>query len=123
MATGDAVKFVGSDPTIYYDYVDTNSRSIEPERELWGAVMYQALVDYAFGREHDSRLSFRVAPSLKEWVTYEGEETGSFRYVCAVLNLSPTAASKTILKYTRHQMRALLKSKAFLENFKITVNE
>jgi hypothetical protein len=69
-----------------------------PERELWCAVLERAVEDVRTSR----LMHWRARPSIKrevlEWLRSKDETEGSFRFVCDVLNVSPSAARRAILQ-------------------------
>jgi hypothetical protein len=83
------------------DFVDPEDLLNQPstdciaERKLWCAVLEQAVADCrglptadtsARGYERDGNRRVRIM-SAKAWMTYDGDEPGSFRWVIRTLGL------------------------------------
>lgn len=66
-----------------------------PERDLWAAVMCQAIDDMFYdGRAADSVVARRNAVA---WIKSPGRNVGSFDWVCRVFDLNPTRARTKLL--------------------------
>jgi len=62
----------------------------EGSKRLWAAVLEQAIEDVR--REHGH------ADRARAWFQSEGEEVGSFLWICRMLDIDPKSTRKSVVK-------------------------
>jgi hypothetical protein len=78
-----------------------------PERELWGAVLMQAIYDtvglHVATSARDRRL---IRQQAESWFLFHSSSLGSFLWVCNSLNLDPASVRRRALSLSPVQLRA-----------------
>lgn len=94
-------------PVVQVDvtYESSAVPSSTPEQMVWLAVLRRAIYDFVMYRGYDKKTKqYALAVDAAGWIWWDGEEFGTFLFVCSVLGVNPTQMRRRLLTVKREQL-------------------